>query len=357
MGAEIIVVGAGIIGASIAYQLAKSGKAVTVIDQDMPGAGASGRSFGWINASFYLDEAHHELRARSVEAWRALTERGVTSAIDWSGCLCWEHTGTGLGAQYDRLSTLGYPCEIVDAKFIKARCPNLAADVDGALWLPTEGAADTLRVTQDLLAAAAGYGAKLVYGLKVEYLVTHSDRVSGVHTAAGLIGADLVVLANGVGAPPLAEAVEVHIPLVPRPGAMIWTRPVEGLNWPVLVSPEMEFRQLPDGRFLAPTVAGHQGDTEAKLLTLPDRVAGEALLQLRRLTGLSDLQLESVAVGWRPVPKDGFPILGPSSVPGLYISVMHSGVTLAAIAGELITRHIGGSSDRSLTTFSPARFN
>ncbi|MGV6803572.1 MAG: FAD-dependent oxidoreductase, partial [Ruegeria sp.] len=63
MGSEIIVVGAGIVGASIAYQLARTGHTVTVIDRDMPGAGASGRSFGWINASFYLDMAHHELRA------------------------------------------------------------------------------------------------------------------------------------------------------------------------------------------------------------------------------------------------------------------------------------------------------
>ena len=71
---KVVVVGAGIIGASVAYQLAKAGAQVTVIDGAGVAAGATGRSFGWINASFHADAAHFRLRAESMAAYHRLIE-------------------------------------------------------------------------------------------------------------------------------------------------------------------------------------------------------------------------------------------------------------------------------------------
>jgi glycine/D-amino acid oxidase-like deaminating enzyme len=72
---KIVIIGAGLIGATLAFQLARSGRAVTVVEAGLPAAAASGRSFGWINASFALSEAHFALRVAGMaahEGWRRL---------------------------------------------------------------------------------------------------------------------------------------------------------------------------------------------------------------------------------------------------------------------------------------------
>src|SRR3989338_7869818 len=68
MAQKIIIVGAGIIGASLAFHLSRAGAEVTVFEATQPASAATGRSFGWINASFYANPAHHRLRAAPVEA-------------------------------------------------------------------------------------------------------------------------------------------------------------------------------------------------------------------------------------------------------------------------------------------------
>jgi glycine/D-amino acid oxidase-like deaminating enzyme len=80
MKQQVIVIGAGIIGASIAYQLAKAGAAVTVLDAGGPAGQASGASFGWINASFYVDPDHFALRLAGIEAHERLARSLNTAA-------------------------------------------------------------------------------------------------------------------------------------------------------------------------------------------------------------------------------------------------------------------------------------
>ena len=79
---KVVIIGGGIIGAALAHNLLRAGADVTVI---AVGIGATGASFGWINASFYLDAAHFRLRAAGLEAWRRLD-----LPVNWSGALCWE---------------------------------------------------------------------------------------------------------------------------------------------------------------------------------------------------------------------------------------------------------------------------
>lgn len=356
MAKRVIVIGAGIVGAAIGYQLARAGIKTSILDQSMPASGASGRSFGWINASFYVDEAHHKLRAAAMEAWRRIDAEGVTGALNWAGCLCWENTGAALAAQHQNLRELGYPSEILVRDDIHKICPDLPKIPDQALWFPSEGAADTSEATLDLLRAAVGQGAEVTFGMPVERLQVRAGQVCGVETPAGTIEADTVVLANGTGAPTLAAQVGINMPLLSRPGVLFWTRPVAKCLNPVMVAPEMEFRQLADGRFVAPTVAGHQSDDTSKLAQTPQLAAANALDKLRRITGLGDLRLEATAIGWRPVPQDGLPIIGASSIAGAYLAVMHSGVTLAAGVAECVAKEIDGVQTEALSSYRPARF-
>ncbi len=108
-GERTIVLGAGIIGAAIAYRLSEAGAPVTVVDGAMPASGASGRSFGWINASFFLDKPHFHLRVAGMEAHRTLAaDLGPTGAT-WPGAISWEETGAGQDRTAATLTALGYP--------------------------------------------------------------------------------------------------------------------------------------------------------------------------------------------------------------------------------------------------------
>ncbi len=350
-GPHVVVVGAGIIGASAAFQLARGCADVTVIDAGAPAATAA--SFGWINASFFLNEAHHRLRAEGIAAWHRLDGDlpGGTGAI-WSGSLNWEVAGLALDGEARKLNALGYACRRIDADEIGRMEPALAEVPDGALWLPDEGAVDPGDVTRRMLAAAQGLGARVWAGVRVTGLDVTGTRVRGVVTEGGTLAADHVVLAAGTATPDLLAPLGLNVPLVPRPGLTLVTRPLPPMLSRILVVPGTEIRQGADGRFLMPTAASHQGDDSETIGGPPGALADQAIRRLRTLFPDADLRWEVVRTGWRPVPADGLPVVGThAGVDGLTVAVMHSGVTLAAIAGEAVAGSV--LAGRSLPLFRP----
>ncbi|MDG2340192.1 MAG: FAD-dependent oxidoreductase, partial [Paracoccaceae bacterium] len=88
MTKNIIVIGRGIIGASVAFSLQSAGAQVTIV-ADRSERATDG-SFGWINASFYNDDAHHSLRNEGLAAYKRLSQ-ALDIPVNWNGCLCWEN--------------------------------------------------------------------------------------------------------------------------------------------------------------------------------------------------------------------------------------------------------------------------
>lgn len=358
MARSIIVIGAGIIGASVAWHLARSGAAVTVLDAGLAGTGASGRSFGWLNASFHLNAAHFRLRNEGIAAWHRLEAAVPGLGIQWNGCLSWESEAE---AEAARLAALGYPVELVGRAGIAARAPGLGAPPESALWLPGEGAVDPALAARRLLEAAAEFGAVLWTGCAVTAVEAGPAGVSVAVPGARLEADDLVVAA-GTGAPALLQSLGLALPMLHRPAVMLRTRPLRsrlgtGPASPVLVSPGLEFRQDTNGRILAPTSPGHQGDASDRIGDRPDRLAEDALARLAALLPGVDLAWERAILAERPVPGDGFPVIGPSGVARVWTAVLHSGATLGAITGELLAAEILGAAPSPLLEgFRPARF-
>ena len=193
---HVAVIGGGLIGAAAAWNLARRGCAVTVVEAGIPGMAASGRSFGWINASFHLDEAHFRLRAEGIAAWHRLEAAVPGLAVAWPGCLIWEESGPALETQAADLAALGYPVETWDRAKVRARVPAVAAP-EAALFLPAEGAAEGGVVARQLLAAS---GARVLAGCAVAAIETRGGAVSGLRVPGGVLPADRVLLAAGTGA-------------------------------------------------------------------------------------------------------------------------------------------------------------
>ncbi len=350
MTQRILIVGAGLIGATLAYRLAQGGAVVTIVDRAGPAAGASGTSFGWINASFYADADHHRLRFAGIAAHRRLHAEMPDCGITWQQCLWFEEQRDALDRMAKALMELNYPVERLDKAHFSELEPHVAAP-DAALCFASEGVADATALNRNLFDAALGLGARAVMGVTVSGLMRKDGRVCGVLTDQGELAADQVVIAAGTGAASL-----VGLPMLSRPGLLMKTNVLPPVLAHVLVTPEGEIKQDSAGRLVMPTAIGHQGDATPQLNQAPDVLADAALARLQNVFPDLVLRWDQVALAYRPVPQDGLPVVGAMEA-GLYVTVMHSGVTLAAITAEFAAQELlCGALVQELEPYRPHRF-
>lgn len=349
---HVLIVGAGIIGASIAWHVARAGARVTVLDAAEPGGLATRHSWAWINASWGNPEPYFRLRVRAMEEWHRLARDVPGLRVDWPGALFWELPPAQLERFRAQHAAWGYPIRAVGRDEIRRIEPHLASPPEMALHVAAEGVVEPLAAAQALLAAARGLGATVVGHTRVTSLTLSGGRVTGVETQNGRIDADRVVVAAGVGAAHLLATAGVHLPLLHAPAVVVASRPHPKRLNGMLVPPEMELRQTEEGRFLA--VGGYD---EAD----PDGAATAATLfaTMQRMIATDETwRLDYHAVAYRPMPGDKFPAVGPAvGVDGLYAAVTHSGITLAPALGRFVAEEmLTGHRDALLDPYRLARF-
>ena len=351
----VIVIGAGIIGAAAAHALQSAGAQVCVVDAG--GDTATDASFGWINASFHHDAAHFRLRAEGIAAWRRLSEQ-MSLPVTWQGTLCWEETGTAFDAQRETLQALGYAVQEIDRDAFTKLEPHVAAPPDRALQFTGEAAADSPQTARTLLSAAIKHGAQHLRGFRVDGFVENAGRIAGVRTAAGNLHADYVLIAAGTGSGALMQMAGTPMPMLHRPALVVRTRPVRPVLAHILVSEFGELRQLADGSLLMPAAVSHQADAAESVAGDPQKVAAQVLSRLSTLLPDLDLDWAELTLAHRPVPQDGLPVIG-AVRDGLHVACMHSGITLAAITGEMVAqemlRGVSNASAARLEPYRPAR--
>lgn len=351
--AQVVVVGAGIIGASIAWHLARGGAGVTVVEGGAAGGLATPRSWAWINASWGHPEAYVRLRMRSMEEWRRLEGVVPGLTVNWCGGLVWDLPEPELRAFVAERQAQGYDIRLVDGPEAAALEPALLDPPALAAHSPAEGAVEPAEAALALLADAERRGAEVLVGTAVEGLALSGGRVTGVRLADGAeILADVVVLAAGAATGRLAAGAGVEVPLDDPPGLLVATEPVPPLLNGLVVGPGLELRQLRDGRLLG---SGHYAGSDPG--ADPVRTAEGLLATIRaQVEGGEALRMQGHSIGHRPVPRDGLPILGPAA-PGLHLAVTHSGVTLAPAVGRFVAEEIlRERRDPLVAPFGPGRF-
>ena len=354
---HIIIVGAGVIGAAIAYHAAAHVRVTVVAGHALR---ATDASFGWVNASYFADDAHFRLRQAGIQAYAALAAE-IDIPVQRQSSLCWETSGAAFDAQYEALAALGATVRIVDADTFRRLEPHVAEVPDRALLFDDEAVASSGALADALLKKAQARGARVLAGVDVSGLVTKGDKVVGVQSVVGALHADQVLIAAGTGTESLLRDVDVALPMLDRPGLMIKTRPVKPILSHVLASATQEVRQLSCGALLAPGVASHQSDDGAGLDMPIDACADQTITRLCQLVPSVPLAWDSVMLANRPMPEDGLPVVGSIGPDGLYVATMHSGITLAALMGELVTEEIlqgvSNSTNDLLAPYRPQRFN
>jgi glycine/D-amino acid oxidase-like deaminating enzyme len=349
---RIAVIGAGIIGASIAYHLARRGAAITVLDRGQPAGEATEKSFAWINATYGNPEPYFRLRFLSMQEYRRLEdELDGALGVAWQGCLIWDLTDHELEEFCTRHAAWGYDVRLAERAEIAALEPALIAPPARAAFAAGDGTIEPAAATRALLAAAQKLGAQLRLDTEVSDLTAGADGIRLV-TGGGSLEVDCCVLAAGIATETLGARLGVHVPMRPTPGLLIHSKPVPPLLRHVIEAPGLHVKQE-HGRIVAGEDFGGgpvPNDIEAE---------GRRLIALvkQHVRGADDLELERVTIGLRPIPEDGMPVVGfAPDVPGVYLATMHSGVTLAPVVGRFATMEIlDGARVDLLAPYRPGR--
>lgn len=354
--AHIIVVGAGIVGASLAYHLARENVRVTLIDCAAgSGQDVTEKSFAWITAAHDASDAAIHFRQQAITDWhRVERELGGKLGINWSGALSWYKDMSEAELTVHKFSNWGYKVRLIGSQEIRHLEPALKVVPDQAMFAENEGALNPVLTTKLLVEAAREAGANIRLSTKVLSLMTNGSRITGVVTQTGNIAADLVVLATGTGTDMLCKPLSLKLPVDVSPAILMKFHTRQQFVNQIISNPYMEVRAASGKLLLA---AEDYIDESAE--NSPQAIAGRTLTAIQdHWQGAEQTRLASVVVGNRAIPQDGQPIIGRvPEVEGLYLSVMHTGVTLAALAGRLAADEIlSCQQDPLLAPYRPGRF-
>lgn len=352
---QVVVVGAGIIGASIAWHLTAAGARVTIVDAMGGGGLATPNSFAWINASWGNPEQYFRLRIRAMAEWRRLAADVPRIPLAWTGGLCFDLPPAELEAYAREHGSWGYGIRPVNRDEAQRIEPRLVDLPEFALHIAEEGAVEPQASAEILLDDAVLRGARFEPHTSVTALLERAGKVSGIVAGATTLSADEVVLAAGVATPLLAATAGIGVPLNAPAGLLVHSRPYGRLLNGLVMSPRLHMRQTAEGRIVSSAdFAG--GDPGSDPAATAEALFADTKAMLR---GAADLQLDFHTVGYRPMPADGFPIVGrPTGKRGLYLAVTHSGITLAPALGRFVADEIlTGHRDPFLEPYCVDRFS
>lgn len=368
MATTVAVIGAGIVGASVAFRLTQGGAQVIVVDQGQPGSGTTGASFAWVNSNQKTPRDYFELNFAGLrEHWRLRDELGEAPWFHPGGNLIWAtdpEQMVELAERVDRLQEWGYAAGWIDAGVVNAEMePVLAfpSPRTSVAFFPDEAWVSAPLCARRLVELAAEAGATLRLDVAVEGIEVEAGRVRGIRLAGGeQVPVDAVVNAAGPQADRVASMAGLPLPLAPTNGLLV--RIAVGVDplARLVHAPEVNARPDGPGHLLLghTSIDAQLGDRTTVALDEP--LCQELVERVKRILpgAAAGARVTEARVGVRAIPEDGLSCVGAvSALPGYYEAVTHSGVTLGPLLGRLMAQIIlEEQTDPLLLPFSPDRF-
>ena len=367
--ADVVVVGAGVVGASVAFHLAERGVDTLVLDRGAPASGSTARSGA-------LVRAHYPTALEADLAWESLTEYFEPWGERVGGGCGFTRTGFAYLVGEANVNALrhnvalqkrvGVQTELVGPEELGALDHALSTDgIALAAYEARGGYADPTATAVGFLDAATSLGARFELR-RVTSLVEHGGQIHGVHTDHGPLGAAVVVLAAGAWSVLLAGSVGLDLPVTPaRVSVALFERPYYLPTHLTIIDTTEGFYARPAAE--RATLAGSRDSLE--WLDSPDEPTpepGGAFVEDvsrrlgRRIPALAKAPYRSGRSGILDMTPDGRPILGPAGPGGLYLAAGWSGTGFkkAPAVGAEVARWIsdGAPKRRELEDYNLARF-
>lgn len=362
---SVAVVGGGIVGLSVAFELARRGADVLVIERAHVGAGAAGVAAGMLAVAGEAEHETPELAGLSLESQR-LYPGFVQAAEQVSGVPCrLQQDGTLLVAldrddegELERLHRfqvrLELPCTWMNGDEAREKEPQLSPRVTAALLAPADHQIDPRALLAALEGAVRALNGRVCTGGAVTGFETEGGRLTGVTGRTFAVRCEAAVLAAGAWSGTDIVSPGHPVPVRPVKGQLVRLRGPALLRR-VIRAPEVYLVPRADGELIVGATVEEQGFD-------PTPTAGAVMDLLWRarlvVPAVYDLALAEVNVGFRPATRDHLPLIGPSDVPGLYLATGHfrHGVLLAPATAVLLANLIlEGRASPLLAPFSPER--
>jgi glycine/D-amino acid oxidase-like deaminating enzyme len=358
---SVVIVGAGILGCSIAVHMVDRGVRPVLIDPGRPGQGTSAGSFASISAFGKDPAAWFQLAVAGVSGWTRFAERlGGQVGLRRDGEVRWaagSEEGRRLAALLARSREQGYPVRPVGEAELAELLPGARiGPLSMASFAPGDGQVEPPLVLAACRAVLEEAGVELLPGRARVHLDDDGVRVE---VGDEVLHPRTAVLAAGAEAVQVAAAVGLEVPTVASPGMLVQTRPLAHLTdrvvyLPAGPGPAVHLRQRADGSVLV-----GEGTQETPA-TDPGLHHARALLAqaARFFPVLATAAVDRWWLAYRAMPADRLPIVGPLPwLDPLYLAVSHSGVTVAPVLGRLVAKEVAeGTADGLLAPFRPGRF-
>ena len=364
---DVVIIGAGVVGVSVAAGLARRGATVTLVERDVPGAGTSSTSYAWVNANGKEPRAYYDLNRAGMHAHRELAAGGaewlrvnghVEFAMD-------DVHRRDLRSRMARLGDRGYPIEEITPKRARELLPdvNIPDDCDTIAYFTAEAHCFPMTYLAHLLRVARAAGVALRTHATVTSL-RGTETGAEVTLADGtVLRADTVVSCTGRWTAELAALAGVEVPVLPfrepgdvTVGYLAETHPVPVELDRIVTSPWLNARPAGGGRLQLQAL--DLDSTADPGATPPEDVGNELLARARALIpNAESAVLSRLIVGQRAMPADGRSIVGRlAAAPWFYVVATHSGVTLAPLLGERVPAEVFGGEEEMFADFRPERF-
>jgi glycine/D-amino acid oxidase-like deaminating enzyme len=360
---KVAVIGAGIVGSSVAYRLSEGGAEIVLIDGAEPASGTTSTSFAWVNANNKLPREYFDLNLAGMREHERLHDEIGGPWLHSSGNLIWAagEEQENVEGRVERLRSWSYAAEMLPASTVNEKLEPGATFPDPDLQIahfPEESWVDAPALTRTLVEAATRNGAHKHFGNAVSGIEVKGEGVMLQLEDGDAIYADCVVNATGAKADSVAEMVGRELPLDVFPGLLVRVavpgKPLRHL----MHTPRINVRPDGPGYILL-----HHDSIDERLTDdfagTGDLLCAELLERARLvLPALGEAEVAEARFGMRPVPADGHSCVGAlSEIPGYYEAVTHSGVTLGPLIGRLLAREIlTGEVDPLIAPFRANRF-
>ncbi|WP_409060373.1 NAD(P)/FAD-dependent oxidoreductase [Streptomyces sp. SYP-A7185] len=376
---DVVVIGAGMVGAACALYAARAGLSVVLVDRGPVAGGTTGSGEGNLLVSDKEPGPELELALLSGRLWTELAaEPGIGTRIEYDakGGVVVASSGEGLPALAEFAAgqrAAGVDARPVTPSELRALEPWLTPDVAGGVLYPQDAQVMPSLAAAHLVRLARGAGAELRTGPTVTAVLrTAAHGVRGVRTDRGEIHAPYVVNAAGTWGGEVAALAGVGLPVLPRRGFVLVTEPlprrirhkVYAADYVADVasgSAALQTSPVVEGTAAGPVLIGASRERVGfdRSFSLPV-VRALAAGATRLFPFLAEVRALRTYVGFRPYLPDHLPAIGPDArVPGLFHACGHegAGIGLATGTGHVIAQALTGAApELDLAPFRPDRF-
>lgn len=352
---DVIIVGCGVIGSSIAYHLSERQKhRVLVIDKGFPLSGTSGATQAWVWVHSKTPSWYGELSMYSAELYPFLERKiGDVEYKRTGGIAPFFHEEDRKNAEQlaESQAEVGIDIDVLSREAALKKEPALSPEIVGATFSSIDGNVNPFRLVELYIKAAKKLGVDFSFYNQVVNMKKQTDQYI-IETKKGEFRAHKVIIAAGPWSKELGDMLDIQVPIKQVRGQILVTEPLA----PFLKHTIGGLRQADNGEVLIGYSKEEVGYDKRSTVDVLQETANMAI---HMVPSLANVNVVRCFAGIRVMPLDEYPIIG--EIPQLdnaYIAVMHSGITLSPLVGTLMTELIvDGETSIDLNRYNMGRFS